>query len=288
MTTQIRVIPDSVTFAAAAELGIAEGAFPAGAVIWPGTGRIFILTLICRGYYSAVATAPLLAGQAHDYHDSQSSIQGGDGISILTWGWNETSLAAGNIKPSGGGAIITAGALTLNGSSPPADEHIWSMLTIELADEDVAWAVDGLDLGSAGTSFDIPASALTYAAEAELNVHYVVVDGTHISAVDSDCTRLAHKQLTRLNASLMAKRSASDTSYTHTLAAATANAIGQIFQFTEKPSLAANDGLPIPTPGRRSMDIKTIADRYNAGQPITPDYTWPNGRKFYQEPPETP
>ena len=41
-------------------------------------------------------------------------------------------------------------------------------------------------------------------------------------------------------------------------------------------------------PTTRSIDAKTIADAYNRGQPLKPDYTWPGGRKFYQDPPDTP
>lgn len=40
--------------------------------------------------------------------------------------------------------------------------------------------------------------------------------------------------------------------------------------------------LPITKPGFRTIDAKTLADVYNAGLPQMPDYTWPNGRKFYQ------
>jgi len=40
--------------------------------------------------------------------------------------------------------------------------------------------------------------------------------------------------------------------------------------------------LPITKPAFRSIDAKSIADVYNRGAPVEPDYTWPNGRKFYQ------
>jgi len=35
-------------------------------------------------------------------------------------------------------------------------------------------------------------------------------------------------------------------------------------------------------PSIRSIDAKSIADRFNQGQPDEADYTWPSGRKFYQ------
>ena len=42
------------------------------------------------------------------------------------------------------------------------------------------------------------------------------------------------------------------------------------------------EGLPVRTGTTRSIDAKTIADRFNAGQPTQADYTWPGGRKFFQ------
>lgn len=41
--------------------------------------------------------------------------------------------------------------------------------------------------------------------------------------------------------------------------------------------------LPIRRVQTRSIDAKSIADRYNAGQPVVADYEWPGGRKFYQD-----
>jgi len=40
--------------------------------------------------------------------------------------------------------------------------------------------------------------------------------------------------------------------------------------------------LRIVKPQMRTIDAKSIADNYNRGMPIEPDYTWPGGRKFYQ------
>lgn len=39
--------------------------------------------------------------------------------------------------------------------------------------------------------------------------------------------------------------------------------------------------LPIRRPRERSIDAKTLADRFNRGMPVQPSYTWPGGRKFY-------
>ncbi len=41
-------------------------------------------------------------------------------------------------------------------------------------------------------------------------------------------------------------------------------------------------GLPIFRPQIRSIDAKTLADRFNQGTPDIPDYTFPGGRKFFQ------
>ena len=40
--------------------------------------------------------------------------------------------------------------------------------------------------------------------------------------------------------------------------------------------------LKITAPKTRSIDAKSIADKFNQGQPIQPDYEWPGGRKFFQ------
>ena len=42
---------------------------------------------------------------------------------------------------------------------------------------------------------------------------------------------------------------------------------------------------PTPTivaPQVRSIDAKTLADHFNRGLVATPDYEWPNSRKFFQ------
>jgi hypothetical protein len=41
--------------------------------------------------------------------------------------------------------------------------------------------------------------------------------------------------------------------------------------------------LPIPIPHIRTIDAKTLADHFNRGEIVTPDYEWPNTRKFYQD-----
>jgi hypothetical protein len=41
--------------------------------------------------------------------------------------------------------------------------------------------------------------------------------------------------------------------------------------------------LPIPIPHVRTIDAKTLADHFNRGEIVTPDYEWPNTRKFYQD-----
>jgi len=41
-------------------------------------------------------------------------------------------------------------------------------------------------------------------------------------------------------------------------------------------------GLAVKRGSTRSIDAKTLADRFNAGQPLQADYEFPNGRKFYQ------
>ena len=40
--------------------------------------------------------------------------------------------------------------------------------------------------------------------------------------------------------------------------------------------------LPIPKVSFRSMDAKSIADVYNRGTPLIPDYEFYGRRKFYQ------
>ena len=40
--------------------------------------------------------------------------------------------------------------------------------------------------------------------------------------------------------------------------------------------------LKVTAPRTRSIDAKSIADRFNQGEPIQADYEWPGGRKFYQ------
>jgi hypothetical protein len=42
--------------------------------------------------------------------------------------------------------------------------------------------------------------------------------------------------------------------------------------------------LRIVKPQMRSIDAKSIADNYNRGLAAEADYTWPGGRKFYQDP----
>jgi len=41
--------------------------------------------------------------------------------------------------------------------------------------------------------------------------------------------------------------------------------------------------LPVLRPTFRSVDGKTLADNFNRGLPETPDYDWPNRRRFYQD-----
>ncbi len=46
--------------------------------------------------------------------------------------------------------------------------------------------------------------------------------------------------------------------------------------------------LRIRAPKIRTIDAKSIADRFNQGQPLMPDYEWPGRRKFFQKPPDKP
>jgi len=41
--------------------------------------------------------------------------------------------------------------------------------------------------------------------------------------------------------------------------------------------------LPIHRPKFRTVDGKTLADNFNRGMKVTPDYDWPNRRKFFQD-----
>lgn len=54
------------------------------------------------------------------------------------------------------------------------------------------------------------------------------------------------------------------------------------YDITVAATEPAQPVLPVNRPNSRSIDARTLADSFNRGQPIEPDYTWPGGRKFYQ------
>ena len=258
---------------------IAQTAFPASVRIGAGSNRRFFLTRIGAGTAS-ISANPTLGGEAHDTLDNR----GGQGLAITTWTWDEADLATIGIPVAGGSAAVAAFAET------GVTEYMWAWGTIKDHDQSSGIQPIGRSIGAAD-ELDIPVSTtpLTYPS---VNGPALQLQVLAIKDASASLDKARYQNVnvkgpvaqTSYVGYLLYGISDELTQYVHPVSGMT-GALGQIQSFEPVTFQSLADkgkGLPIKRVKRRSIDAKTISDRYNLGVPTQPDYDFPGGRKFYQ------
>ncbi len=262
-----RVIPKSVSM-------VAQTAPPTSVTVRAGYNRRFFLTAIRQT--PGTPTAPTLGGQSNDQTETFSY----GGMRFDTWIWEETTLQTAGLS------INTAGALTVAGFAETGSptEYIWSWGTVKDSDQSAS-VFEQPAIYSAVSSLVIPSVLAADLVPAGRGLLTFVVMEPATATMDNrtlDDSLILNGPVTQTSyvAYLLESVEGDKARFTHPLTGMTGDMIASLMAFPSAVPISGS--LPIHAPRIRSMDAKTIADRYNMGVPKQEDYIFGSGRKFYQ------
>lgn len=260
-----RVVPKSVSSAI-------QTAPPTSVTIHAGRNRRFFLIRAGKGVPSGL-TPPTLGGQAHDETDAK-------GTRKDIWIWKEAKLQSAGVGINAAGSAAIA-AFAESGIT----EYIWIWGTIENSDQGSAALHHGAAVVS-DTTIRAPSS------------YEMTFDGRALDYMLSlSVYEPATVRLSSYDDMLLLKGPLVQTSYVAYLHETIEGDLGRVTYTTDSTftsagvqlnQIGAGDPkvsgpeLPIHAVQTRSMDAKTIADRYNLGVAKQEDYIF-NDRKFYQD-----
>lgn len=261
-----RVVPNSVSM-------VAQTAPPTSVTVRAGRNRRFFLMRFGQGTPSG-ETAPQLGGQTPTRTGSYNTFP----HQLKSFHWDETKIQ------SAGVGINRAGSVAISAFAESGiTEKIWCWGTIEnasgLSDDTVGGSLSG------GSSLRLPTSPLSIS---DLALDYIlmpVMFAPATSVVDSieDSLKVVGPvaQTSYVASLYESMQGGLDDFLISTEAAWTSmQAVFEVFGAAD-PKVSGNE-LPIHAVQTRSMDAKTIADRYNLGVAKQEDYIF-NDRKFYQD-----
>lgn len=271
--------------------------------VYKGTNRRFFLTYHIRGSRfvnedTLYMTLPLLVGprgvayaqgRTNGAYSNSNVAVDTDDIASLFWWWDEAALIAAGI-PIGEDTVcyitdIDHQPLALWGT---IEEQFWSAGTLK----DVRQADGGVASGGtiSADNWLVPNSPPTADPDEPtlLNLAFTMMIATNVTIVTFPgyTEVISFDNSDRLQVLIHTAEGEDDASSV-TLTTNIAPEVATTTQYRTyshpvASQTSAGVALGVQRPRMRSIDAKSIADRYNKGQPLKPDYTWPGGRKFYQ------
>lgn len=294
----IRPVPGSFRLLKEYETG---PQWPAMLPIGAGLHRCFFISFhiglpTTPGTALALATDPTIKGQAHFDYDS---FIGSEHVRHI-WFWLEDELEAAPVPTSGGTALFVPPTFTGTFGNV-------SMMygTLENVNHPQTPPDYGINYSNPTnlpqTVLDVPdsslgQSALPYAGRDELNLIEVAFESSRslvsielaeelIAPTEVDVDTGIEPYKLGLYSHVSQSQDFYDLTFDADVQVWAQFPLTQWTVEFNSASVVRNQTLASKRPSMRQIDARTLADRYNAGQPLKPDYTWPGGRKFYQDPP---
>lgn len=262
-----RVVPNSVSM-------VAQTAPPTSVTVHAGRNRRFFLMRFGLGTSSGV-TDLTLGGQAHDTKDFRAA----SSQNIGTYWWDESTLQTAGVGINAAGALAIAGFVESG-----ITEYIWCWGTVENATQGVTPGIGTFnDVTDAG-SYTFPSTAIT---PSDLAPDYILMPSIILPATVGitdieDSILVKELAQTSYKARLHETIHGSLEQWSVTLDADYDEVFAETLQLGAADPKVSAPELPVHAVQTRTMDAKTIADRYNLGVAKQEDYIF-NDRKFYQD-----
>lgn len=254
----------------------AADALPANATVKAGENRLFVLARFGWGSPGTI-TPPTLGAQAA----GATGVQSSGNLRLDWWAWYESAIqSAGVAKGKDGSPALAAYAET--GSTV---DRLWIQFTVRNANQGVAYSAWGTSLESNPQQIPDVNLGSTFALHKSqsLALNFIAVEPASL-VIGKPTGMRKLGQVARTNYIVWIGEGVEGDEIRYQL------------DLDTVPNITVGGSLFIPStegeswrtavtrrPQFRSVDARTIADRYNQGTADQEDYIFPSGRKFYQQ-----
>lgn len=267
-----RLVPNSISM-------VAQTAPPTEVTIYPGQNRVFNLMRIAIGS-PAGEVDPTLGGEAHDFYKRRTL-----DVYMDSWHWREATLQTAGVAVNRAGALAVA-----DFAETGMSEYIWLSYTLQDVEQATTHFISGAADDAANNALGrlrIPFGdqEVTAFSEHYLDFVPIIVTAFPAAAVVTDATDCKREidpvAQSSYSAHFWSTVRASNRSWTFEFDRALTGGAARYELVPAGPLGIAGDTPTIRRPSFKSIDAKTISDRYNMGAPKQADYEF-SDRKFYQ------